>query len=80
MVFPRYDRSCRNDIQSLDSFVGLQRLLAQCIFVPPGFRHEDVKLLLLWHSRQKYFAVQYDHCDSAVAFLTGISGEKLMSV
>ena len=36
--FPRYDRSGRNDIQSLDSFVGLQRLLAQCIFVPLGFQ------------------------------------------
>ena len=72
VVFPHYDASGPNKIETLEGFVGLQKLLEQCVFVPSGFRHEDVKLLLQWHTLQKYVSVQYNNCDSAVVFLTNI--------
>jgi hypothetical protein len=80
VVFPRYDRGGGNEIQPLDSFLGLQRLLAQCVFVPSAFEHEDVELLLQWHSTQRYFDVQYNHCDAAVDFLAHIDERELKSV
>jgi hypothetical protein len=73
VVFPHYDPSGPNKIEALEGFVGLQKLLEQCVFVPSGFRHEDVKLLLQWHNLQKYVGVQYNTCDSAVLFLTNIN-------
>ena len=75
VIFPRYDLAGPNALQVLDGFSGLQRLLGQCVFVPPGFKDEDVKLLLLWHSRQQYFEVHYNHCDFAVSFLTDIDAQ-----
>ncbi len=76
VVFPHYDRDGGNELQPLESFVGLQKLLAQCVFAPPGFQNNDVRLLLEWHSRQRYFEVRYSHCDFAVAFLRNIEGKK----
>jgi len=70
VVFPNYDPSSSNEIEILDGFVGLQRLLEQCVFVPSGFRHDDVNLLLQWHSLQQYVRIQYNHCDAAIALLT----------
>jgi hypothetical protein len=69
VVFPRYDLGGTNQVQPLDSFLGLQRLLAQCVFVPPSFQHEHVKQLLLWHSKQQYFEIQYTHCEEAIDLL-----------
>jgi hypothetical protein len=79
VVFPRYDPSGANKIEALEGFVGLQRLLEQCVFVPSGFRHEDVKLLLRWHSRRQYFDIQYNNCDAAIALLTDLNPEGLRS-
>jgi hypothetical protein len=70
VVFPNYDPSSSNEIEILDGLVGLQRLLEQCVFVPSGFRHDDVNLLLQWHSLQQYVRIQYNDCDAAIALLT----------
>ena len=77
VVFPRYDPCGSNEIEPLDGFAGLQRLLEQCVFVPSGFRHEDVKLLLQWHSLQQYVRIQYNSSDEAIALLTDTSLKRL---
>lgn len=79
VVFPHYDRNGDNEFQRLDSFLGLQRLLSQCVFVPPGLRHDDVRLLLQWHSEQQYFDVRYNNCEAAVDFLKNIEAKKVNS-
>jgi hypothetical protein len=72
VVFPQYDPDGRNEIRPLESFQGLQTLLEQCVFVPSGFRHEDVQQLLEWHSRQRYLDLVFNDCDAAVTLLSGI--------
>jgi hypothetical protein len=68
-VFLRFDPGGPNEIRPVDQFVALERLLAQCVFVPPGFQHRDVEQLLLWHGEQSYFDLSFCDCDVAVAIL-----------
>ena len=70
VVFLRFDPGGPNEIRPVDQFVALERLLAQCVFVPPGFQHRDVEQLLLWHGEQSYFDLSFCDCDAAVAILT----------
>jgi hypothetical protein len=74
VVFLRFDARGPNEIQPLDRFIALERLLAQCVFVPPGFQHNDVKQLLQWHSEQSYFDLSFCDCDAAVSILTRLAG------
>jgi hypothetical protein len=73
VVFLRFDPHGPNKIQPLDRFGALERLLAQCVFVPSGFQHDDVEELLRWHSRQSYFDLSFCDCDAAVAILTSLN-------
>jgi hypothetical protein len=70
VVFVGFDPRDPNQIQPLDPFSALERLLAQCVFVPPEFQHDDVAQLLRWHSGQNYYDLSFCDCDAAVAILT----------
>ena len=73
VVFLRFDPRGPNEIQPLDHFGALERLLAQCVFVPPEFQHDDVAQLLRWHSKQSYYGLSFCDCDAAVAILTRLN-------
>jgi hypothetical protein len=70
VVFLRFDPRGPNEVQPLDRFGALERLLAQCVFVPPEFQHDDVAQMLRWHSEQSYYGLSFCDCDAAVAILT----------
>jgi hypothetical protein len=70
VVFIQFDPRGPNEIQRLDPFAALERLLAQCVFVPPEFQHGDVAQLLRWHRDQSYYDLSFCDCDAAVAILT----------
>jgi hypothetical protein len=72
VVFLRFNPHGPNEIQPLDRFGALERLLAQCVFVPSGFQHDDVQELLRWHGEQNYFDLSFCDCDAAVAILTSL--------
>jgi hypothetical protein len=77
VVFVRFNAGGPTEIQPLAPFGALERLLAQCIFVPQGFQHDDVEHLLSWHARQRYFDLAFCDCDSAAATLASIQGPDL---
>jgi hypothetical protein len=66
VVFLRFSPGGPNELHTLDRFSALERLLAQCVFVPPAFQHNDVELLLQWHSEQNYFDLSFCHWSAAV--------------
>ena len=70
VVFLRFDPRGPNEIRPVDRFGALERLLAQCVFVPPGFQHDDVERLLRWHGEQSYFDLSFRDCEAAVDMLT----------
>jgi hypothetical protein len=72
VVFLRFDPEGPNDIQPLDPFGALERLLAQCVFIPAGFQQDDVERLLRWHGGNRYFDLSFRECDAAVASLACI--------
>jgi hypothetical protein len=74
VVFLHFDAHGPNAIQPLDSFSAFERLLAQCVFVPPGFKHDDVELLLRWHGEQSYFNLCFSDSNAAVAILATLAG------
>ncbi len=74
VVFLRFDPRGPNEIKSLDRFGALQRLLGQCVFVPPEFQHDDVEQLLQWHGEQSYFDLTFCDCHAAVGILTCLAG------
>lgn len=72
VVFPRFRPGGGNLLQPMDGFAGLERLLEQCVFVPPGFAHDDVDTLLRWHATLDYFDLAFDCCSSAIDLLSKI--------
>ena len=76
VVFLRFDARGPNEIQPLDRFSALERLLAQCVFVPPGFQHNDVEQLLRWHGEQNYFNLCFSDSNAAVAILATLAGTR----
>ncbi len=70
VVFLRFHPRGPNKIQPVDHFGALERLLAQCVFVPPGFQHGDVERLLQWHREQSYFDLSFRDWEAAVDILT----------
>ena len=76
VVFLRFDPHGPNAIQPVDRFKALERLLAQCVFVPPKFQHDDVARLLQWHSEQTYYGLSFCHCDTAVTLLAELHAGK----
>src|SRR5262249_916438 len=72
VLFVCHNQDSAGEIRALDSFTGLERMLAQCIFVPTGFRPVDVERLLRWHASLCYFDVFFDNCDSVSALLTSL--------
>jgi hypothetical protein len=76
VVFLRFDARGPNEMQPLDRFSALERLLAQCVFVPAGFQHDDVEKLLRWHSEQNYFNLCFCDSNAAVAILASLAGSR----
>jgi hypothetical protein len=76
VVFLRFDARGPNEIQPLDRFSALERLLAQCVFVPPGFQHNDVEQLLQWHGEQNYYNLCFSDASAAVALLVSLAGSR----
>jgi hypothetical protein len=72
VVFIRFDPRGPNEMQLVHPFAALERLLAQCVFVPPEFQHDDVAQLLRWHGEQSYYSLSFCDCDAAVAILTNL--------
>jgi hypothetical protein len=77
VVFLRFDARGPNEIQPLDRFSALERLLAQCVFVPPGFQHNDVEQLLQWHNQQNYFDLCFSDANAAVAILATLASSRI---
>jgi hypothetical protein len=79
VVFIRFDPGGATEIQPVAQFSALERLLAQCVFVPHGFQHDDVEELLRWHGEQRYFDLAFSDCDTAVAALSFFVGPRRRS-
>jgi hypothetical protein len=73
VIFPRFQVGGGNTLEGVDSFDGLQKLLAQCVFVSEKFDHGDVAELQRWHEGLRYFNLEYDSCDAAVELLRTIA-------
>jgi hypothetical protein len=73
VVFIRFDPGAPTEIEPVAPFSALERLLGQCVFVPPGFQHDDVEELLRWHGEQRYFDLTFSDCDSAVNLIDGLA-------
>jgi len=76
VVFIRFDPGGPTEIRPVAQFSALERLLAQCVFVPQGFEQDDVEELLRWHGEQRYFDLAFYDCDTAVAALNFIVGPR----
>jgi hypothetical protein len=72
VLFICHDQDSAGEIRALDSFTGLERMLAHCLFVPSGFRRDDVERLLRWHASLCYFEVFFNNCDCASALLASL--------
>ena len=64
VVFPSFQKGANNSLEPVDSFEGLQKLLAQCVFVSKEFLHNDVVELRRWHEGLQYFNLTYDSCEA----------------
>ena len=69
LVFPEYSADADGCLRPLHALEGLQRLLGQCVYVPPGFSAADVPKLLKWHSQVEYYALRFCSPSQAVAIL-----------
>jgi hypothetical protein len=76
VLFPRYQPNCPGEIRILESFTGLQRLLAQCVFVPPGFQHGDVTRLLQWHAGLSYLDLALGECNAVIPLLASVAASE----
>jgi hypothetical protein len=69
VVFPEYSAQAEGSLHILAPLEGLQRLLAQCVYVPPGFKSDDVSRLLQWHEQTSYYALKFRSPCEAVRLL-----------
>lgn len=78
VIFPTYRQGAAASIKRIDRFDGLQKLLAQCVFVPDEFGHADVRELQRFQHTTEYYEMTYGSCESARelldAELTGPAG------
>jgi hypothetical protein len=69
VVFPEYGAEAEGSLRPLRPLEGLQRLLMQCEYVPPGFSTADVPNLLEWHGNAEYYALAFCSPQEAVQLL-----------
>ncbi len=69
VVFPEYGAKADGSLKALQPLEGLQRLLKQCMYVPPGFSTDDVPSLLRWHETIAYYALTFRSPQAAVPLL-----------
>jgi hypothetical protein len=77
VIFPEYTAGTDSSLKPLEPLEGLQRLLGQCIYVPPGFSAADVPKLLKWHSRVEYHCLRFGSASLAVSILCEALRKKL---
>ena len=77
VIFPEYAAEAETSLQALQPLDGLQRLLAQCVYVPPGFVAADVPALLKWHSQAEYYVLKFCSPAPAVTILSEALGNNL---
>jgi hypothetical protein len=65
VVFPEYRPDAESSLVPVSPAEGLQRLLAQCIYVPPGFNEADVTRLVSWHDSVRYLSLVFGDARSA---------------
>lgn len=66
VVFPKFAAGAPATLASVDPAAGLERLLGQCVYVPPGFGEADVSRLLHWHRAVDYVEVSFGNVADAV--------------
>ena len=71
VVFPQYRPGSATELMPISPADGLQRLLAQCIYVPPGFGEKDVTRLISWHEGTNYYALGFGDSQSASELING---------
>ena len=69
VVFPEYGVEAVGSLKALPPLEGLQRLLMQCMYVPPGFSTDDIPNLLGWHETIEYYALTFRSPQAAVQLL-----------
>jgi hypothetical protein len=69
VVFPEYGAEAEGSLKALQPLDGLQRLLMQCMYVPPGFSTDDIPNLLRWHETIEYYALTFRSPQAAVRLL-----------
>lgn len=67
VVFPKFAAGSPTTVAVVDPASGLERLLGQCVYVPPGFGEADVGRLLHWHRAVDYVEVTFGDVADAVA-------------
>ncbi len=65
VLFPEYRPGAATELTPVSPADGLQRLLAQCIYVPPGFDEADVTRLVNWHNSVRYLSLIFGDARSA---------------
>lgn len=69
VIFPQFVSGAATPMEALDPAEGLQRLLGQCIYVPPGFEDADVVRLIDWHDRTDYRSLVFSDAQAAAHLL-----------
>ncbi|MBL8570294.1 MAG: hypothetical protein JNK84_14590 [Phreatobacter sp.] len=71
VVFPQYRPGSATELMPISPADGLRWLLAQCIYVPPGFGEADVTRLISWHESTNYYALGFGDSQSASELING---------
>jgi hypothetical protein len=69
VVFPTFQQQADAAITRIDRFEGLQKLLAQCVFVPDNFDHGDVGELQRFQETAQYYDLTYGSREIAAELL-----------
>lgn len=77
VIFPQFVPDAAARMQLLDPAEGLQKLLSQCIYVPPGFEDADVARLIDWHDQAEYHSLVFGDAQAAANLLHDLSRESL---
>jgi hypothetical protein len=73
VIFPHFVEGAATALTPVEPVEALQRLLAQCIHVQPGFAAADVELLARWHDGARFFALSFGDVRAAAKILSGVA-------
>lgn len=69
VIFPEFRPGAAAVVADVAPAAGLQRLLTQCIYVPPGFGAGDVERLVEWHERADYRTLVFGDARAAAELI-----------